>query len=236
MMAWRARVACVAATVGALSAPMASARADEGGLFGIGGMAAGVSGMFGDRLGGGGYGLSAHFELGLPVSPTALGNSLGFELATELGYESYAASELIFDVGLGFPITLLQLGEGGFGSTLLTFALGAGLNVQHAYGYVRGRLLFSVTSDLHLEAMGRWTPQEASTAWVDGEAGLDALQLRGSVFHRLDEDMGLQIFAEWSPADIAYATAEDPDNLARFPEPEVSVYQDVFRIGLGLVF
>lgn len=203
---------------------------------GVGGMAAGLSGMLGDRMGGTGGGASAHFELVIPTSPTALGHLLGLELQTEIGYESYAVGELVFDLGIGFPMTLLHLGEGGVGTTIVSMALGAGLNVQHAYGYVRGRVLTKLSDDLYVELMGRWTPQEASTAWVDDGAGLEAYAARASVYLALDDEMGLQVFGEWSPADIASARPEDPENIAKFPGAEVDPYQSVMRLGVGLMF
>ena len=219
---------------GLLAAALATtaASADEAhaqGLFGVGEMTAGERGA-------GGFGLSAHFELGMMVEQTALGNWLGIELATELGYDKYADGEFLFDASVGFPITLGQIGNGGPGTTLFAFALGAGMSVQHVYGYVRGRILTQLSPSAYIELMGRWTPSEASNTWDEDAIGLDIFHVRASVFFAASDDLDLQIFAEWAPADITREGVEDPANIDQFPEGVSRDYQNIIRVGFGFVF
>lgn len=234
----------LSAAVAAL-ALVGTPQAHAQGLFGIGEMVVGGSLQFGERLGGGGFGLSAHFEYAAMGDQTALGNWMGFEFVSELGYEKYKGQDpyggdwtmgpLLFDLALGFPLTLVTIGDGGTGTTIVSFALGAGLSAQHVYGYVRGRILTALSETAYLELMGRWTPSEASADGTD-KTGLDLFQLRGSAYFEVDPDLKLQVFAEWTPADRARVGAEDPANLSAFPRETETSFQDVVRVGVGVVF
>ncbi|PKN56538.1 MAG: hypothetical protein CVU56_15665 [Deltaproteobacteria bacterium HGW-Deltaproteobacteria-14] len=215
------------------------------GMFGVGEMTAGGSVGFGDRLGGGGFGLSAHFELAMMVDETAIGNWLGFEFISELGYEKYKGKDpykgewtmgpLILDLQLGFPFTILHIGDGGPGTTLVSLGLGAGLSAQHMYGYLRARILTAITETAYLELMGRWTPAEASADGTD-HTGLAVYQLRLSTYFALNEDLNLQVFAEWTPVDRTRVGDEDPTNIAHAPPETTTNFQNVVRIGVGVVF
>ncbi len=215
------------------------------GLFGIGEMSAGGSVMFGDRNGGGGFGINAHFEYAAMAEETALGGYLGLEFLTELGYEQYGGTDpyggewtqgpLIFDMGVGFPVTLFKLGSGGTGTTLFTVGLGAGMSVQHAYGYVRARILTRLGTSSFLELMGRWTPSEASSDWTE-DTGLDVYQARVSFNFKASETLAMQLFGEWQPADRTREARGDPINVAKWPGETTRAFQSILRVGLGFIF
>ncbi|TNF30168.1 MAG: hypothetical protein EP329_14135 [Deltaproteobacteria bacterium] len=237
------------ATVVALGAALTTlgggTEARAQGMFGVGEMAAGASFQLGDRLGGSGFGLSAHFELATMVDQTALGDWLGMEFLAELGYEKYKGVDpydgewtmgpLLFDLQLGFPFTILHLGDGGPGTTLVSVGLGAGMSAQHVYGYARARILTALSDDAFLEVMGRWTPSEASADGTD-RTGLDVYQLRISAYFAVDDELKLQVFGEWAPADRTRVGEEDPTQLAQAPPEVTTPFQDVVRIGFGFVF
>ena len=215
------------------------------GLLGVGEMSVGGSAMFGSRLGGGGFGLAAHFEVGMLVDETALGHWMGFEFATDIGYEQFDGEDpnggewtqgpLVFDMSVGFPITLLKLGSGGTMTTLFTFSLGGGFSVQHAYGYARLRVLMLLTQEAYLEVRGTWTPSEASNDWTK-KTGLDVYALRASVFADLGDDTKLEFFGEWTSAERARDGAEDETDLTKWPVEAVEDFENVVRIGVGYVF
>jgi|GEM_PF-3018475 len=239
-------IAAVVALCAAVTVLAGDREARAQGMFGVGEMTAGGSFMFGDRLDAGGFGLSAHFEVATMMDQTAIGNWLGFEFIGELGYEKYKGDDpyggdwtmgpLIFDLELGFPFTILHIGDGGPGTTLVSLGLGAGLNTQHVFGYLRARILVAISHDAFIEVMGRWTPAEASDDGTDDPTGLDIYQLRVSAYFAVSEDLNLQVFGEWDPADRTRVGPEDPSNLAKAPPELTTDFQNVIRFGVGVVF
>lgn len=226
-----------------LTAAAPDSRADAP-FFGIADMLAGGSFLTGDRLGGGGFGVVGHFELGYYFNETSIGNWMGFELVTELGYESFSGEDphggeatlgpLLFDAAVGFPITLLRIGSGDIGTTTWSMALGGGFSVQHVYGYVRTRIQTRLADRAYLDLMFRWTPSEASNDWTD-DTGLDIYQFRASVFVGIG-DMDMQFFGEFVPGERSRLGPEDPANLAK-SRPEVTTdFQSVWRFGVGWLF
>ena len=230
----------------ALAIPLfASSDTRAQGLFGAGEMSAGASFLYGERLGGSGGGFTAHFEWASMFEETALGGYMGAEFLTFLGYESYSGKDpyggestqgpLIFDMQVGFPVTLFKIGGGSPGTTLFTVGLGAGMSVQHAYGYLRARLLTQLGEKTYIELMGRWTPSEASNDWTE-KTGLDIYEARVSLVTPVSDDITLQIFAEWSTGDRARLGKEDPMRPADEPPEVTTVFQSVWRAGVGFVF
>jgi len=215
------------------------------GLLGAGEMTAGASFLFGDRLQGGGFGFTAHFEYAAMFEETALGGYMGIEFLSLLGYESYDAIDphgggntmgpLLFDLALGFPVTLFKIGNGGAGTTLFTIGIGAGMSAQHAYGYVRSRLLTKFSTSTYLELMGRWTPSEASNDWTE-KTGLDVYEARVSFITPVSEDFTLHFFGEWSAADRTRIEQGDPTRPAIEPPEVTTNFQSIWRVGVGFVF
>lgn len=225
-----------------VSSPGAASAQD---LLGAGSMSAGASFLFGERLGGGGGGFTAHFEVASMFEETALGGYMGAEFLALLGYESYDGKDpygggntqgpLIFDMQVGFPVTLFRIGGGNPGTTLFTVGLGAGMGAQHAYGYLRSRILTKLGENTYLELMGRWTPSEASSDWTD-KTGLDIYEARVSIVTPVSEDITLQFFAEWSTGDRTRVGKEDPMKPAEEPPETTTSFQSIWRAGAGFVF
>lgn len=215
------------------------------GLLGAGSMSVGGSLLGGERLDGGGFGFTAHFEYASMFEETVLGGYMGAEFLVFLGYEKYSGLDphggsatqgpLLFDMQVGFPVTLFKVGGGGAGTTLLTLGLGAGFGVQHAYGYVRARVLTALSDKTFIELMGRWTPDEASNDWTD-KTGLDLWEARASIVTPVSEDITLQLFAEWSTGDRTRIGDEDPLHPAQTPPEATTPFQSVWRAGVGFVF
>jgi len=235
-------ILALSAGVALASAPAARAE----GFLGNSDMSVGGSLLYGERLGGGGFGFVAQLEIATAFERTALGNWMGIEFFMDLGYESYDGEDpyggsntmgpLIFDMAVGFPLTILKLGDGGPGSTLVSIALGAGFGAQHAYGYLRGRILMTMGESSFLEVMGRWTPSEASNDWTD-KTGLDVYQLRLSYMFDASEDFDLRIFVDWTPADrTRIGRRTDPNAFAEWPPETTTAFQSVFSAGVGFMF
>jgi len=230
----------LALTVVALDASRARAQ----GLLGLGEMAVGGSLHFGERLEGGGFGLTANFEYAAMFEETALGGYIGAEFLATLGYESFAGEDpyggsmtqgpLAFDLQVGFPVTLFKIGSGAPGTTLFTVGLGCGMGVQHAYGYVRSRILTALGPKTFVELMGRWTPSEASSDWTD-RTGLDLYEARLSIITPVG-DLNLQFFGEWSTGERARVGPEDEAQWSRPPRETVTSFQSLWRFGVGFIF
>jgi hypothetical protein len=224
----------------ALTASSAPAHAEEG----PGNADAGFSIVSGDRLGGGGFGIIGHLEYLDMFLPTALGGAMGAEILMTLGYEKFAGEDphggeftqgpMNFDVALGFPVKLFTLGSGGPGTTSLVVGLGAGMGMQHAYGYVRSRILTALGDGRFVELMGRWTPAEASNDWTD-QTGLSLYEARISVLTAIG-DIDMKFFGEWSTGTRTRIGAGDPENPATPPPETTTDFQSIWRLGVGFVF
>ena len=114
--------------------------------------------------------------LGLPSSfaPT---NFHGIEFSTGI-----RLSKFDFWMSFGTAVTFLNLGHGGPGTLRIGGSFGAGFNLAHGYGYVRGRgALVILPEKLDVELSAQWTPPSASTSNYDEQ------EWRVSAWYRLDD-------------------------------------------------
>jgi hypothetical protein len=94
--------------------------------------------------------------LGLPSS---YGNFHGIEFAAGV-----RTSPWDLWASFGTAISFLNVGRGGPGSFRLGGSFGAGFNLAHGYGYVRGRVaMVLLPARLDAEVSASWTPTSAST-------------------------------------------------------------------------
>lgn len=192
----------------------------------------------GQRDGHEGMGVSAYGEGMMLGLVTQLGHRAGLEGSAEVGWAGFtAASEnthfgkrgpMHFDLSVGFPVALLQFGNGGAGAVRLQVAPGMGLGILHAYGYLRGRLTVGLPRAFALDLSYRWTPSRASYAWEDG-VGLSAARLRLSLHGEVGE-LSLLLWAELAQAKTEVFTVGPLHPVERAP------YQNLLRLGAGWVF
>lgn len=100
--------------------------------------------------------------LGVPSSfaPT---NFHGIEVSSGL-----RLSKFDFWLSFGTAVTFLNLGHGGPGTLRLGGSFGAGFNLAHGYGYIRGRAAAVILPErLDVELSAQWTPPSASTSDYD---------------------------------------------------------------------
>jgi hypothetical protein len=117
--------------------------------------------------------------LGVPSSfaPT---NFHGIELSTGI-----RSSKFDFWLSFGTAVTFLNLGHGGPGTLRLGGSFGAGFNLAHGYGYVRGRAAAVILPEqLDVEVSAQWTPPSASTGDYDEQ------NMRISAWYRLNAKNG----------------------------------------------
>jgi hypothetical protein len=117
--------------------------------------------------------------LGIPSSfaPT---NFHGIEFSTGM-----RSSKFDFWLSFGTAVTFLNLGHGGPGTLRLGGSFGAGFNLAHGYGYIRGRAAAVILPEkLDVEVSAQWTPPSASTGDYDEQ------NMRISAWYRLSEKSG----------------------------------------------
>lgn len=206
----------------------------------------------GDRNGFDGSSFAGRLDLAAFAKETLYGNRAGYEMSLELGYERYGEESetgstdltqgpLIFDLSVGFPLTLLELGDGGPGSIRLSVAPGFGMSVQEAYGYLRGRLATVILPEtLTVDVSARYTPIDASHAWAE-DTGLGTWSLQFAAQWTYDEDLAFAAFVELLDADLGVPGQGEPavDGLggaSPFVPFERRAFQSLVRIGAGVVW
>ena len=97
--------------------------------------------------------------LGIPSS-FSNANFHGFEMSTGL-----RSGKTDFWFQFGTAVTVLNLGHGGPLTMRFGGSFGAGFNLAHGYGYVRGRAaVVLLPNKLDAEVSVQWTPTSASTS------------------------------------------------------------------------
>ena len=117
--------------------------------------------------------------LGVPSSfaPT---NFHGMEVSSGI-----RLSKFDFWLSFGTAVTFLNLGHGGPGTLRIGGSFGAGFNLAHGYGYVRGRAAAVILPErLDVEVSAQWTPPSASTSDYDEQTW------RISAWYRVNEKSG----------------------------------------------
>lgn len=219
------------------------------------GKAMAVYGIYGtgERNAESGNAYALRFDLAGFFGKTSLGSLAGVEFFGELGYERYGSADdeaasadftqgpLIFDMGLGFPIALLDVGSGGIGSFRLSLAPGIGFSVQEAYAYARASLgLVVLPKALTAGLSVRYTPFDASYAW-DDDTGLDTLVVQATAQWTLDEDYAVAAFVEWVDSEHGVHGDGDPasgglDGKDPLAPVQRTPFQGLVRIGAGIAW
>ena len=250
-----ARVALLLALGSALAIPALAE--DTGRGFGLGRFI-GVSGAygFGSRYGESGNAYLLRAEGAGYFMTTTSGNRGGMEGGMELGYDGYPTRELNAMLGrfwcdfwLGFPVTLVELG--GEDQPWFTTALapGLGLNNNHSYVYIKGKIAAAVAPAIALELNYQWTPYSGSASNLEGTKIVDGIAigtLRGLIHFAVSKDISLFGYFDWRQSNIEQPTpSADPELAAFAQKPYNSTafapllrtrYDDNYRVGFGVAF
>lgn len=134
--------------------------------------------------------------------PSAYGHFHGIEFSTGL-----RSSPIDFWLQGGTAVSLFNIGRGGPGSLRVGGSFGAGFNLAHGYGYVKGRAaIVLIPAQLDGEVSAFWVPASASTGNYDeliyrasvwyrpsGSGGSKrAYEVYGEMYHRTDESAVLE--------------------------------------------
>lgn len=134
--------------------------------------------------------------------PSAYGHFHGIEFSTGL-----RSSPIDVWVQGGTAVSLFNIGRGGPGSLRVGGSFGAGFNLAHGYGYVKGRAaIVLIPAQLDGEVSAFWVPSSASTGNYDeriyrasvwyrpgGSGGSKrAYEVYGEMYHRTDDTRVLE--------------------------------------------
>ena len=134
--------------------------------------------------------------------PSSYGHFHGIEFSTGL-----RTGPIDFWLHGGTAFSLFNIGRGGPGSLRVGGSVGAGFNLAHGYGYVRGRAaIVLIPAQLDGEVSAFWVPSSASTGnyeelvyrasvWYrpSGSGGSKrAYEVYGEMYHRTDDTAVLE--------------------------------------------
>jgi hypothetical protein len=151
-------------------------------------------------------------EAGKFVKASRLGNLAGIEVNLGLGYTAAsgdptgsdvrrgirAVSPVLFDLGVGFPVTLLHLGGEGGQRFMLGFSPGMGWNFLHAYLSLKLKAAARLTDKLVAEASWQWVPGTVSLP--SGDTPVNRATLKGSLYWGTPGDSAWLAFVEYTQA------------------------------------
>jgi hypothetical protein len=131
--------------------------------------------------------LSAAFEGTALSLPSSYGNFHGIELSTGVRHAPFD-----FWLTFGTAVTVLSVGHGGPLTFRLGGGFGAGFDLAHGYGYVRGRAaIVVIPRRLDVEVSALWSPPSAGTGRFDERS------LRVAAWYRLGkDDRALEVYVE----------------------------------------
>jgi hypothetical protein len=119
----------------------------------------------------------------------------------------------MYDMYVGFPITLFHKFDSARSRDTLQIALapGFGLNHLHVYAvYLKGRASMMLTESLTGELQYTWHPGPTSSIWSSDNIGINQGSLRSTVFWELDDDMSLLASLEFTTSKREAETAGKP--------------------------
>lgn len=153
-------------------------------------------------------------------------NFHGIELSTGL-----RSSKFDFWLSFGTAVTLLNVGSGGVGTFRIGGSFGAGFDLAHGYGYVKGRAAMIILPErLDVEASAQWTPVSASTDNYDVQA------YRISAWYRMSakSKRAIELYVEkYTRKNVLRPDAMDPMAAQFVDDREIL---DGVGFGLGLSF
>ncbi|MSQ83443.1 MAG: hypothetical protein EXR77_11245 [Myxococcales bacterium] len=133
------------------------------------------------------------YELGGYIKSSTIGNLAGLEGGVEIGWDgvpkrySPKFSDYMADIGmaadmwLGFPVTVLNLGDGNNDWLRWSVTPGMGSSLWCAYFYVKSAVAMQVAGVGDVELAATWWPDAANHAYLDRDA-LNAGALNTSLY------------------------------------------------------
>jgi len=184
------------------------------------------------------------------VSP--LGNLAGLEFGAAMGYDGvpYRASDqvlgdlgFLFDMSVGFPVTLVNLLSGGKSRLMLGVSPGFGISMVSAYTYLKAKALFRLSNQIVLEGQWTWWPGAASHPVGETNNSVNAAALRGTAYFKLSRSTALLGYLELyqgqreeeldtggNSSKVLFGGVDPFGSTKRY------AYEDFLRFGVGYAF
>ncbi len=185
---------------------------------------------------------------------TPMNNRGGLEGGVELGYDGLdhndaaATQGFLWDLWLGFPVTLFE--KQSDDEMLFTSAIapGMGISSQHAYVYIKGKVAARIVPKVSMELDYQWTPYMGSASWDtnSAHAGLSLATLRYATYFAVGDEVSLMAYFDWRQSNLETPTPGADPALQQFSggvynsgsfSPIVRArWDNNFRIGFGVAF
>ncbi len=213
-----------------------------------------VYGTFGtgDRWGQDGNQFMVSFDGGMFGKSSPLGNLAGIEFLCMMGYDGvpYKDSDqllgelgFLFDMSVGFPVTLFHWFRGGSPQLLIGFAPGFGVSMVSAYTYLTGKAVLRVAPTVVMEGQWTWWPGVASSPLGSTNDSVNAAMLRATAYFQRGRQGAFMAYVELYEGQRERETGtggnaskvlfggKDP-----FGSTLRSSYEDILRFGVGYAF
>jgi hypothetical protein len=204
-------------------------------------------------------GAQVHLQMegGKFVKASQLGNLAGIEVLLGFGYNGASgdasgnptgAAKLsgvrevgtaMFDLAVGFPVTLLHWSDSAGERLLVGIAPGVGVNFRHGYLSLKAKAVLRLTTDLVAEFAWQWVPGTVSLPMADRP--INHATLKGSLYWGAPGDRAWFICGEYGKAqweeeqpgltNAAYFGGQNP-----FTRTLRGPFEDTLTLGGGLAF
>lgn len=198
----------------------------------------------------------AQVEAAKFMKASRLGNLAGIEVVMGLGYTQAAAdigpsggsntadgvrdmTPFMFDLGIGFPVTLFHMGGPTGERLMIGIAPGMGINFQHGYLQIKAKAALRLTQDVAAEAQWSWVPGTVSLP--NGDRPINTATVKGSLYWGEPGQSAWLVFAEYTrgqwerevpgATNAAYFGGENP-----FTATKRGAFETSFSFGAGKAF
>lgn len=170
------------------------------------------------------------FDGGAYSKASSIGNLAGVEFGVQIGWDGVpkrhkrALVEYMADIGmdaevwLGFPVTLVNLGDGKNDWLRWSIAPGMGTSLVHGYFYLKSALALRLPVIGDTELSATWWPDAANNTYGDTNDTRNATALKLSLFRA----SGLHLFLQLQRTqDVTYLppARDDPNVYGRLSKP-----------------
>lgn len=205
-----------------------------------------------------GWYVYGNFEGGVFGKVSPLGNLGGLEFGLAMGYDGGSSNKdddisddrpllggFLYDMYVGFPITLFHKFNAATKKETLQIALspGFGINHLHAYAvYLKGRATMALTDSLAAELQYTWHPGPTSaTTYGPSQVGINQGAARGTIFWSLSDETSLLASLEFITSQVETEKPGKPvpgafAGLNPFTQTVRTDLESSTRFSIGLAF
>ena len=223
--------------------------------------AAGLTLGYGSRIDGKGQmasggQISAHVAGGRYFKASSLGNLAGLEGGMSMGYDGVPIADNVglagnmgyaLNLWIGFPVTLVNLGDGKQDWLRLNFAPGMGTSLLGAYLYLKSTLAVALPGVGPSELTYTWWPNAVTTQGTGAGGALNTAAVRATLYPKLG-DRRWQVFAQYHKGQLVKSAPAAGDPLtyngltgppgqpSAFSVEKRTAWDSLLTLGVGACF